>query len=73
MSSELQGLLSILLFVFAIVFFIALIRALLGVNTTHSKLDEILREIKAIKGRDQKPDDDSSSSTEDASGDRREV
>ena len=59
MSPELEKLLAVSIAVLAVVTLVLLIRAVLGVNTTHAKLDEILRELQAIKSKDPKPSDPS--------------
>ena len=73
MPPELEKLLLLSVAILAAVCLILLIRALLGVNTTHSKLDEILRELREIKTGNPKPSDQSPRASEDTSGDERKV
>jgi hypothetical protein len=72
MPPELEQLLSASAAILAVVCLILLIRALLGVNTTHSKLDEILRELRKIKSEKPGRHDPSPRGSEDTSGDERE-
>ena len=73
MPPELEVLLSLSLVITGVACLILLIRAALGVNTTHSKLDEILRELREIKGGPPKPSDRSPRASEDNSGDEQKV
>lgn len=49
MPPELERLLPLAIAILGLVTLVLLMRAILGVNTTHEKLDEILRELREMK------------------------
>lgn len=57
MPPELERLLPLAIAILAVVTLVLLLRAILGVNTTHEKLDEILREVRDIKRKHSGPND----------------
>jgi hypothetical protein len=67
MLPELERLLPLAIAILGLATLVLLMRAMLGVNTTHEKLDEILRELHQIKSKRPEEHDPSPSGSEDKS------
>ena len=67
MPPELERLLPLAIAILGLVTLVLLMRAILGVNTTHEKLDNILRELHQIKSKRPEEQDPPPSGSEDKS------